>query len=191
VEWTFTVRIFFQIPFPYASEDRRMKKHLLILISLAFFVSCSSTTVDKLTIQVHRRNGDIKRLRALNERLERKIVELSVLNKKLTLKIHTVSDQDIDKAFKIVNDFFKADENADSNENYEFIGRLVENIDPVNTERKVQLLLDICSEYTPTDYIYLGTACNKLLLYGELLFPNAEEELILSKESPLLGSYKN
>ncbi len=161
-----------------------------MLVSLIFLISCSSTTVDQLKREINWKNDEIKRLEAHNQRLERKIVELSVLNKKLFLKTHTVTDQDIDNAFNIVKAFATGVDNVDTDENYEFIGKVVENIDPVNTKRKVKLLIIICREYTPTDYIYAGTACNKLRLYGELLFPEVEESLFWSKKSPLLDIYK-
>jgi len=165
-------------------------KRSIIFLMIALLFGCGSKT-QKLEREVAWQHRTIEKLEAENKRLMIKLMPTSFVEKARIKKPQQVTDQDIDKAFRIVSTFLKRVDNVDSEDNGEFIGKFVENIDPLDKRRKVELLIYICSTYTPTDYKYYDTACDKLGHYGKALFPGVSQEIIVSNKSPLLGLYEH
>ena len=95
-------------------------------------------------------------------------------------------DAELAKAEKIVKKFLSYSGNVEDFENYWIIAKAVSNIDPVDSRRKVQFLIDVCNSYTPTDKAGVSRlACEKIWFLGKKLVPNATSKELRSKNSPL------
>jgi len=96
------------------------------------------------------------------------------------------AESELATAERIVKAFLSYDDNVDDFENYWLVAKAVANIDPVDTRRKVQFLIDVCKGYTPTDKsAATRLACDKIWFLGKKLAPNAKPKELHSKNSPL------
>lgn len=97
----------------------------------------------------------------------------------------SISSDEIRKARKIVNEFIERPDNVDTEENQEFVTYVVRNIYPLDSKEKIDLLVEACPSYSPTDYSYFRLHCDRLLGYGKIFFQSVTEEKLSSKDSPL------
>ena len=96
------------------------------------------------------------------------------------------ADSEVTKAEKIVQQFLSYAGNVEDFENYWLVAKAVSNIDPVDSRRKVQFLIDVCNSYTPTDKAGVSRlACEKIWDLGKKLVPNTDSKELRSKNSPL------
>lgn len=96
------------------------------------------------------------------------------------------ADSELAEAENIVQQFLSYAGNVEDFENYWIVAKAVSNIDPVESRRKVQFLIDVCNSYTPTDKVGVSRlACEKIWHLGKKLVPNSTSKELRSKNSPL------
>lgn len=92
----------------------------------------------------------------------------------------------LDNAIKTVSRFMSAEDNVDTFENYWLVAKAVANIDPVNSRKKIDFLINVCRYYTPTDQGGANSlACDKIWYLGKKLAPKMKSTEYYSKNSPL------
>ena len=101
--------------------------------------------------------------------------------------VAAVSDGDLMKAENIVKSFLSQVDNVDYEENVWFVVKVVADIEPVDSRRKVLFLLTTCRSYDPTDKPWAHyVACQKVYSIGRRLAPGVKASELTSEKSPLL-----